>query len=41
MFYAVLECRDLLTALDKPIPANAQVKQLRTAVRGAIGLPAL
>lgn len=38
-----LQCRNILTSLDAPIPQGQQVRtrQLRTAVRKAIGLPAL
>jgi hypothetical protein len=41
MFYADQDCRTLLRALNKPIPQGPQigVRQLRTAVRKAIGLP--
>ena len=44
MFYAVPQLREILTALDKPLPpqgGQGAVRLHRTAVRGAIGLPAL
>jgi hypothetical protein len=48
MFYAVPQCRNILTALDHPMPPapqnasqDTQRGLFRTAVRGAIGLPAL
>jgi hypothetical protein len=43
MFYAGQQCRNILAALDSPIPqgARAGVVQLRTTVRQAIGLPAI
>ena len=43
MFYAVQQCRHILTALDSPVPQGAQVEvmQFRIAVREAIGLPAI
>ena len=38
-----LQCRNLLTSLETPIPQGPQVRtrHLRTAVREAIGLPAI
>lgn len=36
-----LQCRNILTSLDTPFPHQAGTRQLRTAVREAIGLPAL
>jgi hypothetical protein len=43
MFYAGPQCRNILTSLDIPIPQGGQIgtRQLRTAVREAIGLPGL
>ena len=43
IFYADQDCRALLRALNKPLPPgpNVGVRQLRTAVRKVIGLPAI
>jgi hypothetical protein len=51
MFYVVPQCHSILTALDYAIPQvppapqnvyqETQRRLFRTAVRGAIGLPAL
>jgi hypothetical protein len=37
----VQQCRDILISLDMPIVPGRQLRQLRTDVREAIGLPAL
>jgi len=37
----VLQCCNVLTSLDMPLLPQARLRQLRTAVRGAVGLSAL
>jgi len=41
IFILVNQCRDILTALQEPIPAMNHARTLRTSVRQAIGLAAL